>query len=110
MFMKIVKAKINGIEIPKKDIRYVSILEELSKQVDVLNIDESKLFQQPAFIQNLMDSAGLVKQEKQQVFPIHSWNDLSNFLFAQYAFYHHSKKRKATFTINDDNYIVLRFS
>lgn len=110
MFMSIVKAKVNGVNILENQIDYMNILKEFSKKLKKLTIDENKLFQKPQWLSEILEKSGYEIFDKQKEFQINSWFDLEKFLFAQYAYYHHTKEKKTTFKIDDDNYLELVFS
>lgn len=118
MHIEITKAVIDGVKLKDEEIRFFSVLNLLSKKVDKLVIDETKKQDIPSFLKDLMDitknsnnvSYKMLGCSGVKEFIINDENDLCDYLFEQYAFYHHRKNPKATFKIDENNYIELSFS
>lgn len=117
MNMEITKAVIDGVKLKDEEIRFFSVLNLLSKKVDKLVVDETKKQEIPDLLKSLIDVTKNTNVSFQMLgcsgikeYIINDENDLCDYLFEQYAFYHHRKDNYATFKINEDNYIELSFS
>lgn len=115
MNIEITKAVIDGVKLKKEEIRFFSVLNLLSKKIDKLVIDETKKQEIPNLLKSLINETNNVcfqilgcSDNKEYI--INDENDLCDYLFEQYAFYHHRKDNYATFKINEDNYIELSFN
>ncbi|MBL1227243.1 hypothetical protein [Enterococcus sp. BWR-S5] len=97
MFITIEKAIIDGKEIADEDIDYWKILTYLSSQIDTLKLKKSD------------DVIGREESEFEIDRPIKNEDDLSDYLFSNYRYWHHTKKRKAKFKIGNST-LYLRFS
>lgn len=87
MFINIEKAIIDGEEIEREQISFWEVMDQLSKQVDTLKLDPKD------------DVIGRDSEDFEKEYPIKNEDDLCDYLFSNYRYHHHTKKRKAQFRI-----------